>query len=133
VNTSRPMVLIVDDEPDMCWVLKNLLADSGFDFRIAQTGHAALSLMESTRFTIALLDVKLTDMDGLDLARRIKSMNASIHIVMMSGYYYKDDVNIRRAMDEGFISGFISKPFFHEEVIGTLRSLASGESQPQPR
>jgi CheY-like chemotaxis protein len=133
VNTSRPMVLIVDDEPDMCWVLKNLLADSGFDFRIAQTGHAALSLMESTRFTIALLDVKLTDMDGLDLASRIKSLNASIHIVMMSGYYYKDDVNIRRAMDEGFVSGFISKPFFHEEVIGMLQSMASRESQPQAR
>ena len=89
--------------------------------------------MESTRFTIALLDVKLTDMDGLDLASRIKSLNASIHIVMMSGYYYKDDVNIRRAMDEGFVSGFISKPFFHEEVIGMLQSMASRESQPQAR
>jgi DNA-binding NtrC family response regulator len=130
VKTSYPMVLIVDDEPDMCWVLENLLAESGFDFRIAQTGDAALRLMESTEFTIALLDVKLTDMDGLDLASRIKSVDASIHIVMISGYYYKDDVNIRRAMDEGFVSGFISKPFLHEEVMGMLQTLASSEFQP---
>jgi DNA-binding NtrC family response regulator len=130
VNTSRPMVLIVDDEPDMCWVLENLLARSDFDFRIAQTGQAALELMESIMFTIALLDVKLTDMDGLDLAKRLKSMNALVRIAMISGYYYKDDVNIRRAMDEGLVSGFIAKPFLNEEVIGILQTLASSESQP---
>jgi len=117
------MVLVVDDEPDMCWVLEHLLSKQGFDLRVAQTGDAALKLVESTGFTIALLDVKLTDMDGLDLARRIKSMDASIHIVMISGYYYKDDVNIRKAIDEGFVSGFISKPFHHEEVIETLQGF----------
>lgn len=130
MKTRRPMVLIVDDEPDMCWVLENLLAESGFDFKISQTGHEALGLMESTTFTIALLDVKLTDMDGLDLASRIKSINDSIHIAMISGYYYKDDVNVWRAMDEGLVSGFISKPFLNEEVIGMLRTLASNELQP---
>lgn len=125
MNDARPMVLVVDDEPDMCWVLEHLLAKEGFDLRVAQTGDAALKLVESTCFSIALLDVKLTDMDGLDLARRIKSMDARIHIVMISGYYYNDDVNIRRAIDEGFVSGFISKPFHHEEVIETLRGFGS--------
>jgi len=130
VNANRPMVLIVDDEPDMCWVLENLLAGSGFDLRIAKTGQTALGLMETTKFSVALLDVKLTDMDGLDLARQIKAMNPSINIVMISGYYYKDDVNIRRAMEEGFVSGFVSKPFLHEDVIGMLQTLVSNDPQP---
>ncbi len=123
MNSCRPLVLVVDDEPDMCWVLQNLLAVGGFDFRMAQTGEAALALFESLRFGIVLLDVKLTDTDGLDLARRIKSMDSSVQIIMISGYYYKDDVNIQRAVEEGFVSGFISKPFLNDDVIEMLRAV----------
>ena len=118
-----PLVLIVDDEPDMCWVLTNLLGEDRFDLKVAQTGEAALNLVESTRFDIALLDVKLTDMDGLDLARRMKAIDGSVNIVMMSGYYYTDDVHIQEALDNGFILAFISKPFIHEEVMEILRKI----------
>ncbi len=119
----RPLVLIVDDEPDMCWVLTNLLGKDRFDLRVAQTGEAALKLFESNRFDIALLDAKLTDMDGLDLARRLKSIDSSVNIVMISGYYYDDHVDIREVMNEGFIMAFISKPFVHDEVMGILRDI----------
>lgn len=123
MNERRPLVLIVDDEPDMCWVLTNLLGKEHFDLRVAQTGEAALKLVEATRFDIALLDVKLTDMDGLELAKKLKAIDKSVNIVMMSGYYYKDDVHIREAMDDGSILAFISKPFVHEEVMGILREI----------
>ncbi len=123
MKDRRPLVLIVDDEPDMCWVLTNLLGKDRFDLRVAQTGEAALKLVESNRFDVALLDVKLTDMDGLDLAKRLKAIDGSVNIVMMSGYYYKDDVHIREAMNDGSILAFISKPFVHEEVMGILRDI----------
>jgi len=122
---NAPLVLIVDDEPDMCWVLKTLLAERGFDFRIAQTGEAALRLVGSTKFRIALLDAKLTDMDGLELARRIQSMDPEIYIIMISGYYYTDDVDIQEAVEEGIVSGFIAKPFLHEDVIRILLAVDS--------
>jgi len=118
-----PLVLIVDDEPDMCWVLTNLLGEDKFELKVAQTGETALNLVESTRFDIALLDVKLTDMDGLDLARKMKAIDCSVNIVMMSGYYYTDDVDIREALDDGSIMAFISKPFVHEEVMEILRHI----------
>lgn len=120
MTNSRPLVLIVDDEPDMCWVLKNLLGEDDFALRIAQTAEAALKFLESESFSIALLDAKLTDMDGLDLARRIKAIDPWICIVMVSGYYYKDDVDIRAAMDNKLIVGFIAKPFVHSDVIEML-------------
>lgn len=124
MKQERSLVLIVDDEPDMCWVLQNLLAERGYDFRVAQTGEAALELMQSTKFDTALLDVKLTDIDGLELAGRLKSLDSSIRIIMISGYYYRDDVDIRRAMEQGVVSGFIAKPFHHDEVIDMLESVA---------
>lgn len=120
MTNSRPLVLIVDDEPDMCWVLKNLLGEDEFDLRIAQTGDDALSFLASNTFSIALLDAKLTDMDGLDLAGRMKAIDPWINIVMVSGYYYKDDVDIRAAMDNELIVGFIAKPFVHRDVIEML-------------
>ncbi|MFH1114425.1 MAG: response regulator [Pseudomonadota bacterium] len=123
MEKRRLIVLIVDDEPDMCWVLTNLIGGDLFDMRVAQTGEEALRLVETTRFDIAMLDVKLTDMDGLDLARRMKAIDSSVNIVMMSGYYYTDDVDIREALDNGFISAFISKPFVHEEVMEILRKI----------
>jgi len=123
MNNNLARVLVVDDEPDMCWVLENLLAQGGFDFKIAQTGEHALRLLESESFGVALLDVKLTDIDGLDLARRIKSKDSSIGIIMISGYYYTDDVNIQRAVAEGVVSGFISKPFLNEDVMEILRAV----------
>jgi len=118
------LVLIVDDEPDMCWVLQNLLAERGCDFSIAQTGEKALELTKSTKFNIALLDVKLPDIDGLELAERLKSIDPDLRIIMISGYYYKDDVDIQRAMERGIVFGFIAKPFQHEEVIGMMEAVS---------
>jgi CheY-like chemotaxis protein len=115
-------VLIVDDEPDMCWALQNLLAAEGFETRDVQSGEAALQLIEIMKFNTALLDVKLPDMGGLELARRIKSVAPSIRIIMISGYYYKDDLDIKMAVQAGLVEGFISKPFLHEDVIGMVRA-----------
>jgi len=114
-------VLIVDDEPGMCWALQNLLAAEGFDSRSAQTGETALQLIETIQFTTALLDVMLPDMGGLELARRVKSVAPSMRIFMISGYYYKDDVDIKRAEESGLVQGFIAKPFLHEEVMSLIK------------
>lgn len=124
MNTDTPTVLIVDDEPDMCWVLKNLLSDRGYDIRSVQTGQAAINLLADTRFRIALLDAKLTDIDGLQLAAQIKSTDPSINIIVISGYYYENDVNIQKAINEGLVFGFISKPFFHDDLIKMLDAAA---------
>ena len=115
------IVLIVDDEPGMCWALQNLLAVEGFDSRSVQTGGAALQLIETIVFTTALLDVMLPDMGGLELARQIKSVVPSIRIIMISGYYYKDDQDIKMAEESGLVQGFIAKPFLHEEVIALIK------------
>jgi len=130
MNTDTPTVLIVDDEPDMCWVLKNLLSDRGYDIRSVQTGQAAINLLADTRFRIALLDAKLTDIDGLQLAAQIKSTDPSINIIVISGYYYENDVNIQKAINEGLVFGFISKPFFHDDLIKMLDAAAFNPGTP---
>ena len=116
-----PPFLIVDDEPEMCWILEQVLKRTGYNCRSALSGQEAMALAETTDFRLVFLDAKLPDIEGLELARQIRRRLPGIHIVMISGYFYRDDETIKRALSSGLISHFISKPFNHEEILRIVR------------
>jgi len=111
------LLLIVDDEPDMCWVLEHILNKNGFNTKKALSGIKALDLMKQHRFFLAFVDVKLPDVDGLDLARQMRELEPSMAVVLVSGYFYRDDIAIQQALSQGLINSFISKPFQQEEIL----------------
>jgi DNA-binding NtrC family response regulator len=115
------LILIVDDEPDMCWALEHLLNKQGFATCKGLSAQEGLNLMAQHEFAFAFLDAKLPDMDGLELARRIKGIDPRICIVMVSGYYYQDDDSIQEAISQGLIEVFINKPFLQEEILKALK------------
>ena len=115
------MILIVDDEPDMCWALEHLFKNHGLFTQKALSGREALNLMEQHCFACAFLDAKLPDMDGLELAGRMRQLDPDIRIVMVSGFFYRDDVTIQDAISRGLIIDFISKPFLQEEILRVLK------------
>jgi DNA-binding NtrC family response regulator len=116
---NRPF-LVVDDEPDMCWILENILRKNGFTCRKALNGSDAVTLMEIQSFRMAFLDAKLPDMDGLDLARRLRKLDPRLPIVVVSGYFYRDDATIEEAIRSGLLSAFIGKPFDHDEILRVI-------------
>jgi len=122
MNGKKDLFLIVDDEPDMCWALGYMLKRNGFLSKRALSGQEAIRLMESNRFCVAFLDAKLPDIEGLELARRLQDIDRGIHIVMISGYFYRDDDAIQNAMAEGLIKGFIGKPFDHDEILKSIKT-----------
>lgn len=115
--------LIVDDEPDMCWALENILKKKGVCSKKALNGREALELVKQNRFRLAFLDAKLPDMEGLQLAKKILDIDPSVRIVMVSGYFYRDDTDILNAERQGLIDGFIAKPFFHNQVLKIIERL----------
>ena len=114
--------LIVDDEPHMCWALEHVLKKNGFLSKKALSGREALTLVKQQHFELAFLDAKLPDIEGLELAAQIRKVDPSLGIVMISGYFYKDDPEVRRAVAEGLIHGFISKPFNHSEILKVINA-----------
>ena len=82
-------------------------------------------LKAADSYRLAFVDAKLPDMDGLELARRLRHLVPEIRIVMVSGYFYRDDVAVQEAMAEGLICGFVAKPFDHQGVC-ILRGYGGG-------
>jgi DNA-binding NtrC family response regulator len=131
MNGGSALFLIVDDEPDMCWLLEHLLTREAFSVKKASSGHEALKLMESNKFQLAFVDLKLDDIEGLELARRLKLCDPFLRIVMVSGFCYKDDPTVQRALAEGLICDFIPKPFLHTDIVRSIefaRSLLADET-----
>ena len=122
MGAGREQILIVDDEPDMCWALEKLLTSRGFATQKALSAQEALDLMNQHHFNRAFLDAKLPDMDGLELARRLMEISPDLRIIMVSGYFYRDDYNVQIAISQKLIGGFISKPFHQDEILKPLKT-----------
>jgi len=117
-------ILIIDDEPDMCWALKHLLEKNGFLITKAADGREALDLLTSGSFQGVFLDAKLPDIEGLELARQFREKAPQMRIILISGYFYNDDVAVEKALGEGLICGFIGKPFLHEDILKAVKILS---------
>ena len=79
-------VLVIDDEPIVRSLLVESLSSDGFDVEAAESGRAALSLLKSRRFDIALTDLKMPGMDGIETLRALKEADREIQVVVMTGY-----------------------------------------------
>jgi len=74
---KRQSVLVVDDDPDMCWVLKVTIELLGHSVITAPSGHQALEAVRLYDFPLAFIDARLPDMDGLQLASEIRAVQRS--------------------------------------------------------
>jgi DNA-binding NtrC family response regulator len=124
MNDKQAPILVVDDEPEMCWILENIIRRKGFTCKTALNAGEAMALTKSHLFGMAFLDAKLPDIDGLDLARKLRKTNAHLPIVIVSGYFYQDDPTIDRALQEGLIAAFVGKPFDHNEILSVIAHYA---------
>ncbi len=121
-------VLVVDDEPDVRWVLEMILRRNGFAVATAGSGAEALRWLRETELAchLILLDAKLSDIEGVELARRIRTETSCIApVILVSGYFYKDDSLVQHSLITGLISDFITKPFRHNEILNSVHTVLS--------
>ena len=117
--------LIVDDEPDLCWAFTHILASAGLPSQTALTAYAALDLMKDHRFQLAFLDLTLPDMNGIELARKLRLRDPSLRMVIVSGYLSAHAAALDQILAEGLICACITKPFLHEEILAMTRGVDS--------
>ena len=79
-------ILVVDDEENMQVLLKRVLSKAGYDVECAGSGSAALQLAKNNRFDLAVVDVCMPEMDGIEVLGELKDINSQIPVVMISAY-----------------------------------------------
>jgi two-component system, NtrC family, response regulator HydG len=97
VVSNVPRVLIVDDEPDTCANLSDILTDLGYPVDTAHDGFAALELVKKHAYDVALLDLRMPGMDGLELYRRIREVSAGTVAIVVTAYASSDTAKSVRA------------------------------------
>ncbi len=109
----RPSILIVDDDEVMQETLSDVLRKRGYEVYSVHSGNSALSVIKKNVIDLILLDMRLPDIDGLDVLKKIKEFDTEILVIMMTAY--SDVQTAVSAMKSGAYD-YINKPFELEEL-----------------
>lgn len=120
MNRVQPQILMVDDDPDECENMSDILGDQGYRVDTAATGHAALRLADQQAYELALLDLKMPDMDGVTLSRELIRRRPETVALLVTGY--PEDVTLAEAFAAG-IRQVVSKPVDVRRFLTTINSL----------
>jgi DNA-binding NarL/FixJ family response regulator len=123
---NRPKILIVDDHPLFRAGLRQVIQDDDRFELVGQTGDGreAMLFIEKNKPDVAVLDLKLPGMSGLEIARRAQEKRSPTRIIILTMHNEEELCN--RAMDHG-VMGFILKENAVEEIINAIAAVAEGQ------
>jgi DNA-binding response OmpR family regulator len=125
---SQAHILIVDDDPKVRLLLRRCLEPEGYRVSEAHDGHSIFSVLNTGHVDLITLDLTLASEDGLEIARRIRSV-AAVPIIMITG---KGDTIDRIVGLELGADDYISKPFHVREVLARVRSVLRRSKKGSP-
>lgn len=115
--TTKPKIMVVDDDPGMRLTLEGIIEDEGFDVVGAEDGLRAIALAKTAHFDLIFMDIKMPGINGVETYREIKRTSPGSVVVMMTGFSV-DDL-IQDALEEGAYA-VLYKPFEMEEIIDVM-------------
>lgn len=118
-------LLIIDDEENMCHMLKAMIERHGYDITTTYNGKTALELINKEHFDFILCDVKMPQIDGMMFLEKGEDDIKESTVIMMSAY---GTVDLAIAAMKAGAYDFISKPFKSDEVLLALRKAEERES-----
>jgi two-component system response regulator HydG len=118
-------ILIIDDDKDLCFVLKRFLSKHGFEVLEATTGRMALEILESVEPNLILCDFRLEDMSGSSILKKIKEKNPNVPVIIITGYS-----NIKTAVEVMKLGAmdYVTKPLLPDEILLTIRKALATKS-----
>jgi CheY-like chemotaxis protein len=135
-NNISKRILLVDDEPDVTYTIKNILEDKGLQLDTFNDPITALKSYTSNFYDLVILDIKMPKMDGFELCIKIREKDPTVKICFLTAsemYYEK----FRKARSEfGKLIGedcFIQKPIKNDELIRKLTSIMNIDISTMPK
>jgi two-component system catabolic regulation response regulator CreB/two-component system response regulator ChvI len=115
-------ILVVDDESDVCFVLKSVLCDNGFVVDSYDDPLIALEKFKADFYNLVILDIKMPELDGFSLFRNIKRLDKKVRICFLTAgeMYYHVDSDIFSSVPENCL---IRKPIENEELMARINEI----------
>ncbi len=131
--SNKPRLLLLDDEPIVGKRLKPALTKMGLEVECFEKPLEALRRIQEQEFDIVVTDIRMEDMDGLEVLERVKQKSAATKVIMITGYAMMSTA--REAMEKGAFD-FIAKPFEPDELRAVVEKAVDAlgfKLQPQDK
>jgi DNA-binding response OmpR family regulator len=122
VNMNGRLVVVADDDEDILVLVRTVLERAGYEVVAARTGVEALVLAQERRPDLAVLDISMPELDGLEVLRRLRAdaSTSDVPVLLLSARVQEDDVA------RGFATGanaYVQKPFSPRELADRVSEL----------
>jgi two-component system, cell cycle sensor histidine kinase and response regulator CckA len=124
VSIENPVILLIEDEPEILKVIRSLLQSRGFEVLPAGNAEEAMNafLVHNRRIGMVISDVMLPDRNGVELYRTLRTEKPGLKYIFMSGYGFDE---LAHAEEFGPSVNFISKPFGIREFLDMVNSMSN--------
>ena len=122
MTRAAPLIVVADDDPDIVMLVSGLLAKNGFEVARATNGTDALELVRTRHPDLAVLDISMPNLDGLEVLRFVRSdpETAKLPVILLSARAQEADVKNGYAIGA---SKYMRKPFSPRELVAAVRDL----------
>jgi len=121
-NKKKIKLLLVDDEKHFVEVLYKRLSDRDFSVTTTFSGEEGIQALRKVDFDVAILDLKMKDMDGIEVLKIFKKMYPKMEVIILTGH--ESEQTVGEGMEYGAFA-YISKPCDFEELIATIEKAIS--------
>jgi two-component system response regulator FixJ len=116
--TTPTVVYVVDDDVDVLRSLRFLLETDGFTVKTFSSGASLLNAVRSTGVDCFVIDYKMPDMNGIDLAGRLRNRDIAAPVILITGY---PDENISARAEAAGVRHVLLKPLLEESLVTRIR------------
>jgi DNA-binding NtrC family response regulator len=117
-----PLILVVDDQEHMCWVLHKVLSEAGYAVQTARSGNEALRICADGGMVAAIIDYRLPDMNGIELFQQANSTGRTMVGILITSY------GSPKLREEALAAGFLTyfdKPLSHKKLLECLDGVVA--------
>ncbi|MBW1811317.1 MAG: response regulator [Deltaproteobacteria bacterium] len=113
-------ILVLDDDSDTGEVLRYLLSKEGFRVEVVTSPRAGLEMLQTRQYHILLLDLKMPEMDGIDVLKKLREKDTDIAVIIVTGY---PSVDSAVASLKGGVSDYVEKPVDKEKLLAAVNKI----------
>jgi DNA-binding NtrC family response regulator len=125
---SKARILIIDDDENIRKVLQTILEDEGYAVETADTAKKGIERSEKAFYNLALIDVRLPDMEGIELLSKMRNTKPKMRKIIVTGYPTLQ--NAVSAVNKG-ADAYVTKPFEVEKILQTIREQLKRQEDEQ--